>query len=101
MTEKDIVRLLSAGYPRKLTAKKRVALIKLMMDFTHANPDKVSGSHRWYTFDEAVKYWHSKKYSSVWWQLQGMWGHPNHKEGLAYNFDLETGRITFIEDLRI
>ena len=101
MTEKDIVRLLSAGYPRKLTAKKRVALIKLMMDFTHANPDKVSDHRRWYSFDTAVEYWHSKKYSSVWWQLKGMWGHPNHKEGLAYNFDADTGRITFIEDLRI
>ena len=101
MTEKDIVRLLSAGYPRKLTAKKRVALLKLMMDFTHANSDKTTLCSRYYSFDEAVKYWHSKKYSSVWWQLQGMWGHPKHQQGLAYNFDSETERITFIEDLRI
>ena len=101
MTEKDIVRILSAGYPRKLTAKKRVALIKLMMDFTHANLDKIHNLRRWYNFDTAVEYWHSKKYSSVWWQLQGMWGHPNHIKGLAYNFDADTGRITFIEDLRI
>ncbi len=100
MTEKDIVRLLSAGYPRKLTAKKKVALIKLMMDFTHANPEKASARGGWYTFDKAVKYWHRKQYTSVWWQLSGIWGHPNHK-GLAYNFDPETGRITFIEDLRI
>lgn len=101
MTEKDILRLLSANYPRKFTAKKKVALIKLMMDFTHANLDKIHSLHRWYNFDEAVKYWHSKKYSSVWWQLRGMWGHPKHQQGLAYNFDPETGRITFIEDLRI
>lgn len=101
MTEKDIVRLLSTNYPRKFTAKKKVALIKLMMDFTHANPDKVSESHRWYNFDEAVKYWHKKQYSSVWWQLRGMYGHPRYAEDLAYDFDPETGRITFIKDLRI
>ena len=101
MTEKDIVRLLSANYPRKFTAKKKMALIKLMMDFTHANSDKTHSLRRYYSFDEAVKYWHSKKYSSVWWQLRGMYGHPKHQQGLAYNFDPETGRITFIEDLRI
>ena len=101
MTEKDIVRLLSTNYPRKLTAKKKVALIKLMMDYTHANPDKTSQCHRYYSFDTAVRYWHKKQYSSVWWQLKGLWGYPEFKQGLAYNFDHETGRITFIEDLKI